>query len=44
MIHFKIVKTTILYYFNMWHPVASGVFEMASGLPAKSLEYNVPKV
>jgi hypothetical protein len=34
MIHFKIVKTTILYYFNMRHPVASGVFEMAFGLPA----------
>jgi hypothetical protein len=44
MIHFKIVKTTILCYFNMWHPVASGVFEMAFGLPATLLEYNLPKV
>jgi hypothetical protein len=44
MIHFKTVKTTILYYFNMRHPVASGVFEMAFGLPATLLEYNLPKV
>jgi len=44
MIHFKIVNTTILYYFNMRHPAASGVFEMAFGLPVALLEYNLPKV
>jgi len=43
-IYFKIVKTTILYYSNMRHPVASGVFEMAFGLPPTLLEYNLPKV
>lgn len=33
-----------MYYFNMWHAVASGIFEIAFGLPTTMLENNLPKV